>query len=260
ALHAGSVRLHVSPVGDTLFVGDGSFVVIPGLSEANGFTTGTSLHTCGAPNVHNPDLVYGSMTDQEGNFYKTIVIGTQEWMAENLNTSIYRNGDSITTNLNDASWSASTSGAWAYYNNDASNACPYGKLYNWYTCVDARQLCPTGWHVPNNEEWIVLTDYLGGNTLAAGTMKSTGTIDSGTGLWHAPNTQATNSSGFSGIPGGYRGSTGIFNTFSDYGYWWGSSAGGSFFTRARTLYYLNGNVAANDYNKKTGCSVRCVRD
>ncbi|MFM9006078.1 MAG: hypothetical protein ACKOSR_11340 [Flavobacteriales bacterium] len=118
ALHAGSVQLNVSATGDTLFVGDGSFVIVPGISEANnttngggGTTTGTTLHTCGAPHVHNPNLTYGSMTDQEGNVYKTIVIGTQEWMAENLNTSIYRNGDAIAAGLDNATWSTTTAEA-----------------------------------------------------------------------------------------------------------------------------------------------------
>ena len=123
ALHAGSVHLDVSATGDTLFVGDGSFVIVPGISDANNTgssTTGTTLHSCGAVNVHNPDLTYGSMTDQEGNVYKTIVIGTQEWMAENLNTSIYRNGDAIVTGLNNASWTNTISGAWAYYYNEES--------------------------------------------------------------------------------------------------------------------------------------------
>ena len=104
----------------------------------------------GNPNIHNANCTYGVMTDQEGNVYKTIVIGTQEWMAENLNTSIYRNGDAILTNLDNAIWQNTTSGAWAYNSNDSSYAFPYGKLYNWYACVDARQLCPVGWHVPTD--------------------------------------------------------------------------------------------------------------
>jgi hypothetical protein len=164
SLTSGDGISNVSLTGDTLYLNNGGFIIIPGISAANngggGTTTGTTLHTCGAPNIHNPNLTYGSMTDQEGNVYKTIVIGTQEWMAENLNTSIYRNGDPIPTNLDAATWLATTSGAWAYYNNDASNACPCGKLYNWYTCVDARELCPVGWHVPSDEEWTLLTEYL----------------------------------------------------------------------------------------------------
>ena len=259
ALHAGSVHLNVSATGDTLFVGDGSFVIVPGISEANSFTTGTTLHTCGAPNVHNPDLTYGSMTDQEGNVYKTIVIGTQEWMAENLNTSIYRNGDAIATNLDNAVWETTTSGAWSYYNDDASNACPYGKLYNWYTCVDVRGLCPVGWHVPSDDELIILITYLG-SPAAGGKMKSAGILENGNGLWSNPNLGATNNSGFSGIPGGYRFATGGYTQINLFGYWWSSTdygTGSSFFL------YLNGNSVADGNGldgHRDGFSVRCLRD
>jgi uncharacterized protein (TIGR02145 family) len=268
ALHAGSVHLDVSATGDTLFVGDGSFVIVPGISEANnngdgGTTTGTTLHTCGAPNVHNPDLTYGSMTDQEGNVYKTIVIGTQEWMAENLNTSIYRNGDPIPTNLDYATWSSTTSGAWAYYNNDVSNACPYGKLYNWYTCVDERGLCPTGWHVPLIEEWSTFINYLdmfavGGNNsfyASGGMMKS-----SGTQYWQIPNTDANNESGFSGIPGGTRYNNSFFYDIGNLGLWWSSSENFSNLALYRELNYFTGNVAQYSSAKADGFSVRCLRD
>jgi uncharacterized protein (TIGR02145 family) len=260
ALHAGSVRLDVSTTGDTLFVGDGSFVIIPGISEANNFTTGTTLHTCGTPNVHNPNLAYSSMTDQEGNVYKTILIGTMEWMAENLNTSIYRNGDAIATNLDHAAWSNTTSGAWAYYNNDASYACPYGKLYNWYACVDARQLCPVGWHVPTYDEWVVLTNYLGGEFIAGGKMKTTGTIDAATGLWYSPNADATNSSGFSGAPGGYRYYFGAYYDIGNAGYWWSSSEVDTVSAWDRILYAFGGGTDMGDAVKQGGVSVRCLRD
>jgi hypothetical protein len=114
AEHSGNGYSHVSLTGDTLYFQNGEFVIIPGISAANetdgGTTTDTTFHTCGAPNVHNPVLTYGSMTDQEGNLYKTIVIGTQEWMAENLNTSIYRNGDAVLTSLDNGTWQTTTSG------------------------------------------------------------------------------------------------------------------------------------------------------
>jgi uncharacterized protein (TIGR02145 family) len=269
ALHAGGVHLDVSATGDTLFVGDGSFVIVPGISEANGFTTGTTLHTCGAPNVHNPDLTYGSMTDQEGNVYKTIVIGTQEWMAENLNTSIYRNGDPIPSNLNNATWSTTTSGAWVYYNNDASNACPYGKLYNWYTCVDARGLCPIGWHVPSDAEWSLLINFLDPNSSggyytpndAGGKMRTTGIIEDSTGIWLAPNIDATNISGFSGVPAGDFYYTGTYGNIGNYAYWWSSSAVGS---NSAMMRYLRGDITASaissNSEKQNGISVRCLRD
>lgn len=253
ALHAGSVSLDVSNTGDTLFVGDGEFVIIPGISEANSYTTGTTLHTCGAANLHNPNLTYGSMTDQEGNMYKTIVIGTQEWMAENLNTSIYRNGDAIATNLTNAAWSSTTSGAWAYYNNDESYACPYGKLYNWYTCVDARGLCPVGWHVPTDAEWTVLTDYLGGEAVAGGQMKTTG-------LWNVPNAGANNSSGFSGVPGGFRFNDGSYTYVGGIGYWWGSSEISNSLAWDRYLNYNIDDAGRGFNDEEFGYSVRCLKD
>jgi uncharacterized protein (TIGR02145 family) len=181
-----------------------------------------SQHSCGATNVHNPNLNYGSMTDQEGNVYKTIVIGDQEWMAENLKTSIYRNGDTIAKNLTSGEWHNTIYtqiGAWAFYNNDSQYECPYGKLYNWYAVADPRHVCPTGWHEPTDTEWTILTNYLvGGQVAAGGKLKTTGTQ-----YWIEPNQDAINESGFSGLPGGYRYYGGDFLKVGNSGYWWSSS-------------------------------------
>ncbi len=262
ALHAGSVHLNVSSTGDTLFVGDGSFVIIPGISEANSFTTGTTLHTCGAPNVHNPDLTYGSMTDQEGNVYKTIVIGTQEWMAENLNTSIYRNGDAIATGL----YPDSTLGAWSYYNDDLNYACPFGKLYNWLACIDSRQLCPLGWHLPDFEDWNSMIIFLDNDADvwnstndAGSSMKAIGTLSNETGLWESVNLDATNSSGFSALPGG---ATTLFGSFSlgGAGIWWSASEINNHLAIAFVLWGDNTNVLLGQGTKGNGYSVRCLRD
>ncbi len=262
ALHAGSVHLDVSTTGDTLFVGDGSFVIIPGISEANSFTTGTTLHSCGASNVHNPDLTYGSMTDQEGNVYKTIVIGTQEWMAENLNTSIYRNGDAIATGLGFTTWAFTTTGAWEYLGFQESLSCPFGKLYNWYACADTRGLCPVGWHVPNFLEWATLTNYLGGESVAGGKLKTIGTVEQGNGIWFGPNIDATNSSGFSAVPGGAR-EVYVNNSFGGDGVssnWWGSSDDGA--NNAFDIYVDTfTSLVYTQYDlKQHGFSVRCLRD
>ena len=264
ALHAGSVRVNVSAEGDTLFVGDGSFVIVPGISEANhtngGGTTGTTFHTCGAENIHNTDLTYGNMTDQEGNEYKTIVIGAQEWMAENLKTSIYRNGDVIPTGLSTSQWTSTVQGAWAYFQNDASRNCPFGKLYNWYACVDARELCPTGWHVPTDADWSVLSDHLGGEAIAGGKMKTPGISDSATGLWSAPNSGATNSSGFFGIPGGYRLLQGPYSNLEFIGYYWSSSDFVTLSAYYRYLIYDDVDLTRATGDKRNGFSVRCLRD
>jgi uncharacterized protein (TIGR02145 family) len=270
ALHSGSSDIasngfsNVSATGDTLFLANGSYVIVPGISEANnnggGTTTGTSAHTCGAASVHNPDLTYGTMTDQEGNVYKTIVIGTQEWMAENLNTSIYRNGDAIPTNLNSIEWANTTSGAWAYYNNDASYACPYGKMYNWYACFDQRGLCPVGWHVPNNLEWLELTNYLGGDVYAGIFMKSIGHLFSATGLWEGAS-EATNSSGYSAVPSGrIDPNSGESFDLGFFGYWWSNEPDSPFNAWYLVLNSSNGTSFRTPNDKGFGLSVRCLRD
>jgi len=271
ALHAGSVHLDVSATGDTLFVGDGSFAVVPGISEANSnqggvLTTGTTLHSCGEPNVHNPYLVFGSMIDQEGNSYKTIKIGPQEWMAENLNTSIYRNGDDIIHGIDNSIWTNANSsaiGLWAYYNDDPEMACPFGKLYNWYACVDNRQLCPLGWHVPTEDDLVSLIDYLGGTLIAGGPLKSIGNFQDQTGLWSEPNTAASNSTGFSGIPSGIRlfGNFSTFNGMGEVGVWWSSTAVDAPSAYTRLIDYNTYSVFfGSSSDKRDGLPVRCLRD
>ncbi|MFN5620843.1 MAG: FISUMP domain-containing protein [Flavobacteriales bacterium] len=248
----------------TLSLGEQSCTLAFSVSPA-GSGGGNTLHTCGVSNVHNPNLTYGTMTDQEGNVYNTIVIGTQEWMAENLNTSTYRNGDAI-PNLSYPSWYTTISGAWAYYNNDSSYACPFGKLYNWYACVDARHLCPVGWHVPTDAEWTVLTNYLGGEAVAGGKMKTIGTIEASNGLWNEPNLGANNSMGFSGLPGGFRFNDAESYDFGNWGYWWSSSAnynGGNVPYGAWTRFLSTNNSVlykSGTYPLAAGMSVRCLRD
>jgi uncharacterized protein (TIGR02145 family) len=195
------------------------------------------------------------MTDQQGNVYKTIVIGAQEWMAENLKTTIYRNGNAIANITDNAQWYGLTTGAWASDNNDSQNDCPFGKLYNWYAVADPGHVCPTGWHVPTDDEWTTLTDYLGGAAAAGGKMKTTGLQ-----YWISPNTDATNESGFSGLPGGYRSYGGDFNFVGDNGYWWSSSEYGAFYAWYRFLNYSNGSANQNSNGKQFGFSVRCLRD
>ena len=217
-----------------------------------------SQHSCGATNVHNPNLSYGSMTDQQGNVYKTIVIGNQEWMAENLKTNIYRNGESIATNLTYLEWlnSAITQiGAWTFYFNNSQYDCPYGKLYNWYAVTDPRHVCPSGWHEPTDGEWTTLTDYLGGESVAGGKMKSTGLQ-----YWISPNTDATNESGFSGLPGGSRFSFGEFSNIGLNGIWWSSSENTIAYAWDRSLNYDDANTVRFPPNNTNGSSVRCLRD
>ncbi len=145
----------------------------------------------------NNDLTYGTMTDQDGNTYKTITIGTQTWMAENLKTTKYRNGDPIPNVTDISEWYHLTTGAYCDYINTPGSDVTYGKLYNWHTVADSRNIAPTGWHVPSDAEWAILIEYLGGSDVAGGKLKETGTTH-----WYNPTTEATNESGFTGLPGG----------------------------------------------------------
>ena len=206
--------------------------------------------------VNDPAGPTGGGVTFNGYTYTSIVLGNgQEWMAENLRTTTYANGDPI-PNVTDANqWENLTTGAWAHYNNDSQYENPYGKLYNWYTVNDPRNVCPTGWHVPTDAEWTVLIDYLGGESVAGGKMKSTGTQ-----YWLYPNTDATNESGFSGLPGGFRNGNGTFLGIGDFGYWWSSTEDGTYFAWDRALDYSSGGVSRGNVYKESGFSVRCLRD
>ena len=201
-----------------------------------------------------------NITDSENNTYKTVFIGTQQWMAENLKVSKYSNGTTIPNITDNTEWQNNTTGAWAYYNNDVTNNAKYGKLYNWYavskTTNGNKNVCPTGWHVPTDAEWAALTDYLGGASVAGGKMKEVGTTN-----WISPNTDATNVSLFTGLPGGNRSGNGDYNTIGSSGYWWSSSENDAFNAGTRSLFYGNGVAGRNNYlSKKYGLSVRCLRD
>ena len=214
--------------------------------------------TCGATNIHNPNQSYGSMTDQDGNVYKTIVIGTQEWMAENLKTSHYSNGVAIPVVTDATTWMDLTTGATCWYNNDsAANNCPYGKLYNWYAVADERKLCPTGWHIPSNTEFYTLANYFGGINTAGAELKATGTT-----YWNSPNVGATNASGFSGLPNGFRVYSGNFDLMNIRGGHWSSSQYSNIVTHAEYLD-LNASLTTSSIygtGKEGGLSVRCIKD
>jgi len=213
------------------------------------FTTGGRPPCLGTPSV----------TDIDGNTYNTVQIGNQCWTQSNLKVSKYRNGNNIATGLSDAQWSSTTEGAYAVYNNVAANDALYGKLYNWYAIYDSRDLCPLGWHVPSDAEWTTLTTFLGGESVAGGAMKSTATQPT-PGGWLSPNTDATNSSGFTGLPGGNRFSGGGFFDLGSNGYLWSSSAAGLGYAFSRSLYSFNAIANRDRYDLRVGFSVRCVRN
>jgi uncharacterized protein (TIGR02145 family) len=192
--------------------------------------------------------------DFDGNAYPTFQIGTQVWMAENLRVTHYRNGDAIPNVTDGGAWAALTTGAYCWYNNSQSTNAKYGALYNWHAVDDSRGLCPVGWHEPTDAEWTTLTTYLGGLTVAGGKMKSVSA------LWNSPNADATNNSGFSGLPGGYRYNNGYFYDIGDVGFWWSSTEYGSEIAWSRQLSHATPNVYPMELSKLSGLSVRCLRD
>ena len=187
---------------------------------------------------------------------ESVTIGTQVWMLKNLDVSTYRNGDLIPMVTDPNLWVGLNTGAWCWYNNDsATYATTYGKLYNWYAVNDSRGLAPTGWHIPSDDEWTTLSTFLGGDAVAGGAMKETGTIH-----WITPNTGATDSSGFTGLPGGVRDDRGEFNAIENDAYWWSSTELSSTDAWSRYLGYYGGLIGRTNTKKLIGFSVRCLRD
>jgi uncharacterized protein (TIGR02145 family) len=245
-------KFSVSVTGDTLFLQNGGFQIISGLSHANykfSFKLGLNV------------------LDIEGNSYKTITasvisgkgdtISNTHWMAENLKVSKYNDGSPIPNVTDEIQWSKLTSGAWAYYNNDISNNVKYGKLYNWYalslTTNGGKNVCPSGWHVPTNTEWTSFEDYLGYS--AGGKMKEVGVTS-----WNNPNSGALNTSLFTGLPGGLRYSTGGFSDIGYSGYWWCSTEDKIDSAWNRQLRNNDTDIDKGKKNKIYGFSVRCIKD
>jgi uncharacterized protein (TIGR02145 family) len=211
--------------------------------------------------INQPLSGYGpNITDIDGNSYKTVYIGKQHWMAENLKVTKYNDGSGIPNITDNAEWSKLSTGAWSYYNNDVANNVKYGKLYNWYavssTTNGNKNVCPTGWHLPTYNEWKVLTEYLGGDIVAGSKMKEVGTVN-----WKNPNNEATNSSLFSGLPGGVRIESGSYDDFNDNGNWFSLTLDPTFnLPILISLNYFNGKTVFGYSSKNLGCYVRCLKD
>ena len=230
-----------------------------------GFTCAPSFEACGDP------------VSYQGYDYATVLIGDQCWFAENLRSANYENGDAIPANLSDSEWQNTTAGALAVYGEEAGcynyspdiDACDpaqsleeYGRLYNWYAVDDARGLCPSGWHVPTDAEWMTMEMALGMSEAEANDTGWRGT-DQGTQMktdygWSGGG-NGTDSSGFSGLSGGYRTSPGLFFNAGNSGYWWSSSPDGSI-AWLRKLDIVFENVYRTKYSQRAGLSVRCVQD
>ena len=196
-----------------------------------------------------------STLNKEDSLLESVKIGTQIWTTKNLDVSTYRNGDTIRHASTQQEWQDAASkgeGAWCYYNHDPKNGEVYGKLYNWHSVKNSRNLAPSGYHIPSDLEWTLLTEYLGGEEIAGFKMKSTsGWYDNGNG---------DNSSGFNGLPGGHCHNDGNFGTISVYGNWWSSSEANQGNAWYRDLYGNDTKVYRNYNYKNFGFSVRCLRD
>jgi uncharacterized protein (TIGR02145 family) len=197
-----------------------------------------------------------TITDRDGNVYDVIRIYTQLWIKQNLKTTKFSDGTLITQVTDNTAWSNLATQAYCWYNNDAATYKPlYGALYNWYA-VSSGKLCPTGWHVPSDAEWLTLSTNLGGDVAAGGMLKEEGTLH-----WASPNTAATNETDFTALPGGYRTDTGQFDNFGTYGFWWTSTLNtGTSTSFYRKLQYDNSKLFRNLSDNKFGMSVRCMKN
>jgi uncharacterized protein (TIGR02145 family) len=272
ALYSNGVRMRASATGDTLTIGETN-IIVPGISSANPTNNGglgsqvlVGNTTCANEYISVTGCGGQTSLTYDGRTYDLVEIGGQCWFADNLATDQYRNGDLIPTGLDNTAWQNTTTGAYAIYNNDPANDVTYGKLYNWYTTVDTRGLCPTGWHVPSDCEWMYLEGSLGmsldqqefsnswRDNYEGGTLKAITN-------WLSPNLDATNSSGFSGLPGGYRGNFGNYGFINEIGAWWTSSVYSTTYAWDRYLNYASSIVGrTNDNPKGDAYSVRCLKD
>ena len=195
------------------------------------------------------------IVDADGNIYTSVVIGTQTWLVENLKTTHFNNGDTIPNPVNNIDWTNLTTPAYCWYSNNSGYKTPYGALYNFYAAVDNRGIAPVGFHVPTDAEVSTLITYLGGLSAAGGVMKETGTTH-----WTTPNTGATNTSGFTALPGGYRTVNGVYSLMSTNGcYGTGTVYNGSYgieYSLSNTSATITRNTV---WTKPNGFSIRCIK-
>lgn len=197
----------------------------------------------------------GPVTDIEGNIYNTIRAGSQIWMAENLKSTLLNDSTAIPLVTDPEKWRCLSGPGYCWYNNDdQTNSTTYGTLYNGYT-VSTGKLCPTGWHVPADEDWKLLGEFLLDSLSGGGKLKESGTIH-----WMAPNKGATNTSGFTALPSGIRYFDGSFTAIQFYTGFWSSSESGTEDKWFLGLYYKDASLLFGSVHKKNGLSVRCVKD
>ena len=205
--------------------------------------------------------MWGTITDYDGNVYQTVQIGLQLWMAENLKVTHYRNGEVIPLVTGNEQWTELTSGAYSWYDNDYQTYGQYyGALYNWYALVDPSEICPDGWHSPSLDEWQALFNQLGGAAIAGGKLKSVRTGLNQQPYWMLPNRSATNESGFSAFPGGFRSYFGgSYSGLGPSAYWWSTTPSGENI-EGTDLETNSGTAGFTLHGKNSGVSIRCIRD
>lgn len=207
--------------------------------------------------VHTPGQ---GVSDVEGNHYNSVHIGKQEWMAENLKTTTYRNGQAIQNITSLSDWNNNTTGAYVWYDNDPAWKNMYGALYNWYAVNNSNELCPSGWRIPSVTDWNYLEAYLGGIDNAGKILKGTATEPDMHPRWDLPNSGATNDLGFNALPGGYR-NDGVFYSIGRYGFWWTDSSSGIDKSSARALFFDEAKGPLNYLGfKSEGLCVRCIKN
>jgi uncharacterized protein (TIGR02145 family) len=223
----------------------------------SGYGTIKSFTTQDFMVLFNSQLNYDIVNNVDNNKYKSIKIGTQTWMAENLKVTKYRNGDPIVNVQSNNAWSNIMVGAYCIYDNLTDNSILYGKLYNWYAVHDPRNLAPVGWHIPTIAEWNTLVSYLGGGLIAGDKLKEVGSIN-----WLSPGFPyvVSNKSGFTGLPGGLRYNYSTFDLSGQQGNWWSSTENDKATANSFTLVFDSNIADVPTLEKTSGCSIRCIKD
>ena len=212
------------------------------------------LSNCGSDDDDGTGLNLEHLTDVEGNVYVAVPIGSQVWMAENLNVTKYNDGTDIPYVTDEHNVGSLTTGAYSYYAKDPGNADLYGALYNWHA-IGSGKLCPKGWHVPSDAEWSILINFLGGEDVAGGPLKEITTAH-----WSSPNAGATNDSGFSAVPAGYLYDNSTYHSVGNVTHWWTSTQKDANSAWDRYVTYKDAKALKGEYSKQVFYSCRCVKN
>lgn len=251
-----------------------SQILIVSFISSLGFAQNINIYTSGGTDVYSLvdvdsitfNVLGGTVTDIDGNEYSTLQIGEQWWMTQNLKVTHYQNGDAILFAPDTLTWEGQTNGAYCNYNNNYINVETYGRIYNWHAVDDSRNIAPEGWHVATDEDWKQLEMYLGMSQGQADSTDWRGTDEGGklkeVGFthWNDPNRGATNSSGFTAVPGGYRNFSGNYYTMGKSGSYWTATEAGGGWGWYRYLSSSQTDIGRFDNIGSVGCSVRCVKE